>query len=102
MLVAILEGSPARTGSKERCYDRCCPHPSGTARRFANMIDLYDKATDQLIGSITEADLQVLVSRRAEFGCLTRGPEPLMLMQTPRTSARLRPSHARSLLLISP
>jgi len=30
------------------------------------MIDLYDKATDQLIGSITEADLQVLVDALEE------------------------------------
>jgi processive 1,2-diacylglycerol beta-glucosyltransferase len=30
------------------------------------MIDLYDKATDLLIGSITEADLQVLVDALEE------------------------------------
>ena len=30
------------------------------------MIDLYDKATNQLIGSITEADLQVLVDALEE------------------------------------
>ena len=30
------------------------------------MVDLYDKATNQLIGSITEADLQVLVAALEE------------------------------------
>jgi processive 1,2-diacylglycerol beta-glucosyltransferase len=30
------------------------------------MIDIYDKATNQLIGSITEADLQVLVDALEE------------------------------------
>jgi uncharacterized protein YggU (UPF0235/DUF167 family) len=30
------------------------------------MIDLYDEATNQLIGSITEADLQVLVDALEE------------------------------------
>ena len=30
------------------------------------MIDIYDDATDQLVGSITEADLQVLVDALEE------------------------------------
>ena len=30
------------------------------------IIDLYDSATNQLLGSITEADLQVLVDRMEE------------------------------------
>src|SRR5690348_12579330 len=52
-------------GFDRRCYDRL-PATFGTIRRFDDMIDLYDKATDQLIGSITEEDLQVLVDALEE------------------------------------
>jgi len=68
MLITTINAKAAKA-AKRICFIKQ-PEPvaysAGTSQEADRMIDLYDEATNRLIGSITEADLQVLVDALEE------------------------------------